>query len=85
MITDDDALKHVSANLIRILEEQGRTAYWLMKAINMSPGALYPIIRGEHLPSLGTAARIAELLDVSVDELIKKPEKTGRKKLAKSA
>lgn len=79
MITDEQAKAAVSENISRILEEQDKTAYWLMKRLDMSPGAIYPIIRGESLPSLAMSARIAEALGVSVDSLLQENFSTTRK------
>jgi DNA-binding XRE family transcriptional regulator len=88
-VTDKHACENVAFNLSRILGEQGRTIYWLMKEIKMSPGALYPIARGVNVPNVATAASIAKALSVTVDDLLKEPQisekKTIRKKLQKSA
>lgn len=83
MLTDDQAKVAISENLNRILEEQDKSAYWLMTHLGMSSGALYPIIRGKSLPSVALAARIAELLEVSVDDLIQEVEKEIPKKVSR--
>lgn len=75
MLTDDQAKVAISENLKRILEERGHTVYWLMHTLELSSGALYPIVKGKVLPSIAMAARIAEALGVSVDELIQENPK----------
>ncbi len=88
-MTDEETCEYVAANLTRILAEQDRTIYWLMKQLKMSPGAVYPIVRGESQPTLGTTTRIAEALGITIDDLVKKPgntaEKANRKKIRKTA
>ena len=66
------------ANLRAALEKQGKTAYWLMKTLDATRGAIYPIVRGESHPSLGLAYRIAGALDTTVEELLKAPKKKSR-------
>lgn len=69
-VTEAQAKAAISKNLNRILGERGQSPYWLMTQLEMSPGALYPIVRGKKLPSIATAARIAAALEISVDVLL---------------
>ena len=71
MITDKKAKELVSANISRLLHATGKNAHWLVKELEISPGALYPIVRGEVAPKIGLASRIAECLGVGVDDLLK--------------
>lgn len=75
MITDSEAKAWVAQNVNRLLGERGRSAYWLMKTLGAKQGTIYPVVRGEVLPSVAMTARIAEALSVTVDELLKKPKK----------
>lgn len=84
-VTDQEACDFVASNIQRILAEQSKTTYWLMKALSMSPGAIYPIIHGESLPSIGTTARIAEALHTTVDELLKRPQNGAKKMISKKS
>ena len=77
-MTDEQALAALSGNLVRLLAKQGHSVYWLMKKLAMSPGAIYPIVRGEKLPSIGTASRIAAALNVSLDDLIQSKSKISK-------
>lgn len=77
-VTDEQARSVVSSNLSRLLSEKGLTVYWLMKQVDMSPGAMYPIVRGERCPTIATASRIADALGVTVDELLRKDLKNSK-------
>lgn len=66
-------------NIKRLLSDRGQSAYWLMKQIGMTEGSFYPIIRGEVVPSVLIASRIAEVLETTVDELLKKLSRNSRK------
>lgn len=83
-MTDLEATLVLSANIRRILAEQGRSANWLTVTLHASPGAIYPIVRGEANPTIGTVSRIANALGVSVDELLTpQPVKIGVRKTSK--
>ncbi len=70
MITDEDAKVSISRNVNRILKEQGKSVYWLRNELGVGQGTIYPIVRGEVCPSVAMAARIAEILGVSLDSLV---------------
>lgn len=78
MISDEQAKDLVSANIARLLNATGKTAYWLMKELDVSPGSLYPIVRGEVAPTIGFASRIGEALGVTVEELLKPVTKSRK-------
>lgn len=69
-MNDKQARRVISENIRRLLAERGRSAYWLMKRLGVSSGAIYPIIRGESQPLLSLAARIASVMGVEIEELI---------------
>lgn len=79
MLTDEQAKTAISQNLTRILDEKGRSVYWLMKALDVSSGTIYPIVRGEQQPSLGFASRIADVLEIDVSDLLQEVQKKNRK------
>lgn len=70
MITDSDAKFSISKNIQRVLEEQGRSVYWLKNRLGVGQGTIYPIVKGDVVPSVAMAARIAEILGVSIDSLV---------------
>lgn len=82
MITDDEARANISANVQRLLSVHGQSVYWLMKRLSMSPGAIYPIVRGDVLPSIAMGARIAEAVGATVEDLLQPPPVRRRKKSA---
>lgn len=83
-MTDLEATLVLSANIRRILAEQGRSANWLTVTLKASPGAIYPIVRGEANPTIGTVSRIAVALGVSIDELLTpQPISIGTKKTSR--
>jgi len=79
VLTYEQAKTAVSKNLTRSLEEQGKTPYWLMKELEVSAGTIYPIVRGEKQPLIGFASRIAEALNISIDDLIQEKIPNRRK------
>lgn len=88
MITDEETKSAISENISILLDQQGHSRYWLMQQIGMTEGGFYPIVRGEVVPSVAISARIAEVLGVKIDDLLKTPEatsKTSKKKLRKTA
>lgn len=88
MITDEQTKTAISENITVLLEQQGHSRYWLMQQIGMTEGGFYPIVRGEVVPSVAISARIAEVLGVKIDDLLKAPESAGKnpkKKLRKTA
>ncbi len=90
MLTDEQAVASVSESIRRILNARGLKTHWLVLKLQASPGAIYPIVRGEVHPSVGMTARIAEALGVSVDDLLpprefKIPEKKTSRKIRQTA
>lgn len=62
----------IDINLKRFLEEKGVTAYKISKDLNINESLIYQILRGEvKNPRILTLKRIADYLDVTVDELIR--------------
>lgn len=53
----------------QVLEEKGKTAYWLAKQMGISPQMVYMYIRLEKTPSLKRALQMAKILECKVDDL----------------
>lgn len=84
MIKTTEAKSFLADNIERLLAERGRSAYWLMREIGMTEGGFYPIVRGEVVPSVVIAHRIAEVLKVTVDDLLKKSSEKSPKPVKSS-
>lgn len=57
------------------LDEKGKTAYWLAKKAGIGFGALYPLLSGKRTePTFSTMEKLADALDVSLDEFRSKGE-----------
>ena len=52
-----------------LIEERGLKKSWIAKKVRIAPGTLSKIISGESIPTLPVALRIADLLDITVEEL----------------
>lgn len=78
-MTDEKAKELVAANIARLLHATGKNAHWLMKELDIGPGAMYPIVRGEVAPRISTASRIADCFGVSIDELLRPSSEKSKK------
>lgn len=86
VIDDTEVKSHLSTNIRQILEDRKLNGAWLMNVLGLKEGTFYPVYNGEVVPRLGVTARIAEVLGVTIDELLKKPrEKREFSKSQKSA
>jgi transcriptional regulator with XRE-family HTH domain len=83
VISDEDAKRAISVNVKRLLDERDCSAYWLMKKLGLKEGTFYPVVNGEVLPSVAVTARIAEALDVTVDDLLAIPDEKPRRRVLK--
>lgn len=86
VITDDNLKANISANLHRIMEERdSMTRYRLAQLTGESEQTIRNVVDGLHVPRTGILARIAEALDVTIDDLIASParipaqRKSGKK------
>jgi DNA-binding XRE family transcriptional regulator len=59
----------METNLQRIIKERGLKQAFIAEKADVSPGALSKIVRGESLPTLPVAIRIARVLGETVEEL----------------
>ncbi len=83
VISDEQAKSAISVNVRRLLAARGNSAYWLMKELGLKEGTFYPVVNGEVLPSVAVTARIAEVLGVTVDDLLEIPEEKRSRGISK--
>lgn len=81
MLTDYEAQTNIADNVCDLLESRGMSQSELAKMIGENRMSVSRICRAENLPNIGILARIAEALEVTVDELLKK----NRRRRVKSA
>lgn len=77
MLTDEEARKNIGTNLKRLLNNRGWTQARLAKEVGCPTMTISRIVRGQNMPGIGLLARVAEVLDVSVDRLIHEPSKNN--------
>ncbi len=85
MITEAVAKANISRNLKKILGERVMTPYALAKATGEPQNTVYRIVRGENEPGTVLLARMAEVLECTVDDLLSDPPEENRKKRKKGA
>jgi len=69
MVSDSEAKVIIARNIKRILDEQGRTMYWLAKQTGDADTKIGRILRAVNVPSAGFLIRTSRALGVSLDEL----------------
>ncbi|WP_437124849.1 helix-turn-helix transcriptional regulator [Brevibacillus laterosporus] len=57
------------SKLKEILRERGVKQKWLCERVGLSTSAMSQIVRGESLPTLSVAIRIAKALNMSVEDI----------------
>ncbi len=60
-----------------IMSERGVTSAWLAEKVGISKVAVSNIVTGKSSPSLDNLLKIAEVLNVSITELIGEEERKG--------
>lgn len=78
MITDDQAKALVSANITRLLAARGWKQRDLAEATGENDMTISRIVRGSNVPGVGLISRIADALNVSVDELLSRKKQNRR-------
>ena len=73
MITDQEVVANVAANVVRLLDARGWVQAELARATGVTTFTISRIVRGTTTPSGIALAKIAEAFDVSVDRLIGPP------------
>lgn len=65
----------LSDKIQKRLDERGKTVYWLAKEAGLGFGSVYPLLSGKRTePTFSTMEKIADALDVSLDEFRSKEE-----------
>lgn len=82
MLTDDEAMKNLAANLAAVLDQRdwnqvdlARKIMHKGETVEAASMRVSRYIRGMHMPSGATLANIAEALGVSVDWLLASPRR----------
>lgn len=76
-MSDDEALHNIAENVLRL--RGNRSQYWLAKAVDTYPANIARIETAQSMPGAGLLSRLAEALEVTIDELIRDPKNTSRK------
>lgn len=69
-MTDEQALKRISANMRRLRNARGLSMSQLAKMVGTFPSNIKRIEDEEHVPGVGFLTRIAEALEVDWPELL---------------
>lgn len=80
-MTDTQTLKILGGNVRRHREARGWSLSELARQIDDYPASVKRIEDGVSMPGLGLSTRIAEALDVTIDELLA-PQPSGKKNLS---
>ncbi len=80
MVSDQEALQNISANIERLLEARRWTQRELALKTGESENTISRVRRGLNLPLAGLIIRIAEAFDVTIDRLCSPPPPTNSKK-----
>ena len=84
-MSDEQTKQNIARNICRLLalrESPENTQAWLGERCGESRMRINLYARGEKMASAGVISRIAEALEVSVDELIGSPPRARRRKLS---
>ena len=79
VITDEQAKKHIAANLARLLKMQKISQSELARRTGEARMTIWRLCRGLNVPTAGVLARIAEALGTSLDSLLEVPPKNSRR------
>lgn len=75
VLDDETAVEYISANVKRLLEEQGISQSELARRSDNQRMFISDIVNGNHSPKLGPLSRVAEALGVRVDDLLSAPKR----------
>lgn len=81
-MTDDQTLRNIAANLLRLLRLHNLSQNALAREIDESPVRINHYCQAKRMPGAGVLSRIAGRFDVTVDQLIGQPPKVSKKKSA---
>lgn len=72
-MTDDQTLRNIAANILRLLALHGISQNGLARDIGESPTRINQYAQGKKMPGAGVLSRIAEYFGVTTDELMGQP------------
>lgn len=75
VITDATAKRNISENLQRLLDLRRLSVLKFAQDINEPQNTVYRIVRGDNMPGVALLARMAEFLNVRIDDLLTDPKK----------
>lgn len=81
VLTDDEAKEYVAANVVRLMNAKGLSQSDLARLCKVNFMAISRMARGTNLPPAWLLSRVAEVLKVSVDDLLADPapgKKSGK-------
>lgn len=88
VLNDDEALANIAANVSRLLDERGVSYSEMARRCSVEgeytayPSHIERIAKGRNMPGVGLLSRVAEILGVTIDDLISPPPNRPRKKSA---
>lgn len=73
-MTDKQALRRVARNVKRLREQKGWSMGQLARAIDDYPATVKRIEHEENMPGVGLLTRLAEALEVTMNDLLADPK-----------
>ena len=78
VLTDDEIKTNIATNIRRLLDLRGWKQCDLARESGLPEMTVSAVVRQINLAGIGTASRLAEALDVTVDRLISNPPKKNQ-------
>jgi transcriptional regulator with XRE-family HTH domain len=75
VISNEKALENAAKNMRLLLDASGMSLRELARQTGDSPMTLSNIMNAKHVPGVSVLARVAEAFKVTIDDLLKSPEK----------
>jgi transcriptional regulator with XRE-family HTH domain len=75
VISNEKALENAARNMRSLLEKSGMSLRELARTTGDSPMTLSNILNAKHVPGVSVLARVAEAFGVTIDDLLKSPDK----------
>jgi len=74
-------LPEIDNNLAALRQKRGFSAAWLAKTVGISRQSIYAMEAGSYIPNTTVALKLAQTLEVSVEDLFRLPESSGAPEL----
>ena len=74
VLADADVKVYIAANVRWLLERMDRTPYWLAKQTGEWQSTIGNVLHARNVPGAGLLKRIADALEIRVDDLYDSPE-----------